>query len=350
MTTPSHLGDVVDPDGIDTRSVGNWLEDTIPSATGPFAYDLITGGHSNLTFAVTDAAQHRYVLRRPPLSHGLSSAHDMAREARIIDALGPTEVPVPPVLGLCSDESINGAPFYVMDFVDGHVIRDVSDAERRLSESARGEASCSLANTLAAIHRVELDDVGLGDLARHEDYLARQLRRWKGQWDQQRTRDLALIDDVHNQLIADLPLQGPAKIVHGDYRLDNTMVDSTGRVIAVLDWEICTLGDPLADLAMLCVYWSGPNDEHSAWESTATTAPGFWDRQQLVDQYASVTGCDLSRFNTYLAFANWKLACILEGVYARYVGGALGTRDLAELEPFRRQVDTAAQAAATLLS
>ena len=133
VTTPSHLGDVVDPDGIDTRSVGNWLEDTIPGATGPFAYDLITGGHSNLTFAVTDAAQHRYVLRRPPLSHGLSSAHDMAREARIIDALGPTDVPVPPVLGLCSDESINGAPFYVMDFVDGHVIRDVSDDERRLS-------------------------------------------------------------------------------------------------------------------------------------------------------------------------------------------------------------------------
>ena len=350
MTTTPPIGDPSAPEGIDAPSVGAWLESNIDGSVGPFDYELIAGGHSNLTFAVTDALGNRYVLRRPPLSHGLASAHDMAREHRIIAALGTTEVPVPIALGLCDDESVNGAPFYVMPFVTGHVVRSTDDAMRSLSVSARAHSSQSLTDTLAALHRVDITEVGLADLARHENYLARQLRRWKGQWDQQHTRELSLIDDVHDQLVADLPEQGPARIVHGDYRLDNTMVDSDGSVVAVLDWEICTLGDPLADLATLCVYWTGPDDTPSAWESTATVAEGFWNREQIIQHYGEVTGRNLSRFNTYLAFANWRLACILEGVYARYLGGALGQRDPAELEPFRRQVDTAARAAAELLS
>ena len=338
------------PEGILESSVTEWLSRSIDEVSSPFEWDLIAGGHSNLTFLVTDANGRRLVLRRPPLAHGLASAHDMAREHLIISALHESSVPVPKTLGLCEDEAINGAPFYVMDYVEGHVVREVPDAEKLLSEAARGRASESLADTLAAIHKVDLEGVGLSNLGRHEDYLARQLKRWHGQWEQQRTRDLDLIDSVHAELVGNLPEQGPATIVHGDYRLDNTMVDGEGNVCAVLDWEICTLGDPLADIAMLAVYWTGPTDEQSAWESGATTAPGFWNRNQLIERYATTSGRDLSDFDLYLAFANWKLACILEGVYARYLGGALGQRDAAELEPFKRQVDSAAHAAAALLN
>lgn len=338
------------PEGILESPVTEWLSRSVDGVSSPFQWDLIAGGHSNLTFLVTDANGRRLVLRRPPLAHGLASAHDMAREHRIISALHESSVPVPKTLGLCEDEVINGAPFYVMDYVEGHVVREVADAEKLLSEAARGRASESLADTLAAIHEVDLEGVGLSNLGRHEAYLARQLKRWHGQWEQQRTRDLGLIDSVHAELVGNLPEQGPATIVHGDYRLDNTMVDGEGNVCAVLDWEICTLGDPLADIAMLAVYWTGPTDEQSAWESGATTAPGFWNRNQLIERYASTSGRDLSDFDLYLAFANWKLACILEGVYARYLGGALGQRDAAELEPFKRQVDSAAHAAAALLN
>ncbi|MAG09076.1 MAG: phosphotransferase family protein [Actinobacteria bacterium] len=338
------------PEGIFESSVTSWLDTSVDGAVGPYSWEIIAGGHSNLTFLVTDANGRRLVLRRPPLAHGLASAHDMAREHRIISALNRSSVPVPTTVGLCEDDRINGAPFYVMEYVDGHVVRDVEAAERLLSEPARARASESLAETLAAIHEVDLVSVGLNDLGRHEDYLARQLRRWYGQWEQQRTRDLSLIDDVHAVLIANLPAQQAATIVHGDYRLDNTMVDEDGNVCAVLDWEICTLGDPLADIAMLAVYWTGPTDTQSAWESGATTAAGFWDRNQLIERYAQSSGRDLGNFDLYMAFANWKLACILEGVYARYLGGALGERDTSELEPFKRQVDSAARAAADLLN
>ncbi len=338
------------PEGIFESSVTNWLNTSVDGAVGPYSWEIIAGGHSNLTFLVTDANGRRLVLRRPPLAHGLASAHDMAREHRIISALNHSSVPVPTTVGLCEDDSINGAPFYVMEYVEGHVVRDVESAERLLSESARARASESLADTLAAIHEVDLVSVGLNDLGRHEDYLARQLRRWYGQWEQQRTRDLSLVDDVHAVLVANLPVQQGATIVHGDYRLDNTMVDDDGNVCAVLDWEICTLGDPLADIAMLAVYWTGPTDIQSAWESGATTAPGFWDRNQLIERYAQSSGRDLGNFDLYMAFANWKLACILEGVYARYLGGALGQRDASELKPFKRQVDSAARAAADLLN
>ena len=338
------------PEGIFESSVTSWLDTSVDGAVGPYSWEIIAGGHSNLTFLVTDANGRRLVLRRPPLAHGLASAHDMAREHRIISALNRSSVPVPTTVGLCEDDRINGAPFYVMEYVDGHVVRDVEAAERLLSEPARARASESLAETLAAIHEVDLVSVGLNDLGRHEDYLARQLRRWYGQWEQQRTRDLSLIDDVHAVLIANLPAQKAATIVHGDYRLDNTMVDDDGNVCAVLDWEICTLGDPLADIAMLAVYWTGPTDTQSAWESGATTAAGFWDRNQLIERYAQSSGRDLGNFDLYMAFANWKLACILEGVYARYLGGALGERDTSELEPFKRQVDSAARAAADLLN
>ncbi len=335
--------------GIDVDGATAWLTEHVEGTAAPFRFDVIAGGHSNLTFRVTDAAGRALVLRRPPLGHVLASAHDMGREHRIIASLRDTPVPVPEALGYCPDEDVIGAPFYVMDFVDGHVVRDIAIAEAALSADARAQASRSVADTLAALHAVDIDAVGLTDLARHDGYIARQLKRWHGQWDQQRTRDLPLVDEVHAALSERIPEQGSASIVHGDYRLDNAIVSSAGDVVAVLDWEICTLGDPLADVGLLHVYWTGPGDEASAWGGRSTTAPGFWDRQQVIERYAEVSGRDVSALPFYVAFGYWKLACILEGVYARYVGGALGERDPSELAPFAAQVEMAATMAAQQL-
>lgn len=337
-------------DGIATATVTPWLAEHVTGFTPPFTAEVIAGGHSNLTFKLTDARGTKYVLRRPPLSHTLASAHDMGREHRIIHALRNTDVPVAPALAMCDDPAVNGAPFYVMGFVDGHVIRDATIAERVLTEQARRTASESLIDTMAAIHAVNLENVGLADLARHEGYIARQLKRWYGQFNAQKTRDLPLLDQVHDALAQRIPEQGPATIVHGDYRLDNCIVNDDGRIAAVLDWEICTLGDPLADLGLLMAYYTGPDDESSAWQAQANRVKGFLNRADLVERYARITKRDVSQLDFYTAFAFWKLACIIEGVYARYLGGALGDRSAEELAPFAAQVESAVTAAHQSLS
>lgn len=336
------------PNGI-SENVESWLVANIPGAVAPFRYTQIAGGHSNLTFKVDDAAGHSYVLRRPPLGHRLASAHDMGREHRIIAGLAHSAVPVAPALGLCTDESVNELPFYVMAFVDGHVVREKAVAESLLGESGCRRASESIVDTMAAIHGVDLVAAGLNDLGKHEGYIARQLKRWHGNILEQRTRDLPLVDSVYEELMKRIPEQGAATLVHGDYRLDNCMVDAQGNVIAVLDWEICTLGDPMADLGLLMVYWTGPTDDASAWSNPVNTAAGFMNRAELAERYARVSGRDISHLSFYEAFAFWKLACIIEGVYARYLGGALGQKDPAELEPFRLQVEGASQRAASIL-
>jgi aminoglycoside phosphotransferase (APT) family kinase protein len=336
------------PHGI-SENVEGWLVANIPGATAPFRYTQIAGGHSNLTFKVDDAVGHSYVLRRPPLGHRLASAHDMTREHRIIAGLANTNVPVAPALGLCTDNNINELPFYVMSFVDGHVVREKSVAETLLGRDGCRRASESIVDTMAAIHNVDLVAAGLNDLGKHEDYIARQLKRWHGNIVEQRTRDLPLVDSVYQELMNRIPAQGAATLVHGDYRLDNCMVDASGKVIAVLDWEICTLGDPMADLGLLMVYWTGPQDDASAWANPVNTAEGFLNRAELAERYGKVSGRDISQLDFYVAFAFWKLACIIEGVYARYLGGALGQKDPAELEPFRLQVEGASQRAASIL-
>jgi aminoglycoside phosphotransferase (APT) family kinase protein len=335
--------------GIHVENVTAWLNDNLDGAVGPFTFDIIAGGHSNLTFKVTDADQSRFVLRRPPLGHVLASAHDMGREHRILSGLQMSAVPVPRIKGFCDDLSINDAPFYVMGFVDGHVIRGRETSEAVLSEDARTNASRSLVDTMVEIHSVDLEAAGLDQLGRHEGYIARQLKRWYNQWNQGKTRELPSVDRVHDGLLAQIPEQGPATIVHGDYRLDNCMLDDQGEVIAVLDWEICTLGDPLADIGLLHVYWNGPDDTDSAWSGTGTSAPGFWNREQLALRYSEMSGRDVSQLDFYVAFAYWKLACILEGVYSRYLGGALGERSAAELDPFKLQVESAAASAEQFL-
>jgi aminoglycoside phosphotransferase (APT) family kinase protein len=336
-----------DPLGIDLARVTTWLEANVAGASGPFRFDLIAGGHSNLTYRVTGADGARYVLRRPPLGHLLASAHDMGREYRIIHALAETPVPVAPALGHCDDPEVNGAPFYVMGFVDGLVVRTTAEARENLTPQARLTASGSIVDTLAAIHAVDPTAVGLGTLGKHDGYIARQLKRWYGQWEQSKTRELPAVDETYHHLMARIPEQQGVSIVHGDYRLDNCIVGPDGHIRAVLDWEICTLGDPLADAGLLFVYWGVDAGARDGGLPTApTTVEGFLDRNAAVARYGEVSGRDMSHIDFYIAFGFWKLACIVEGVYARYLHGALGEHDPASLSGFVDQVNNAAASAA----
>jgi aminoglycoside phosphotransferase (APT) family kinase protein len=316
------------PRGIDAPNVTAWFEKHVSGVEPPLHFDLVAGGRSNLTFLVTDQAGHRYVLRRPPTGHLLPTAHDMSREHRIISAMGPAGVPVPPALGLCDDDSVNGAPFYVMGFVDGVIARNEQEVKAHFDEPARHRAGLALIDTLADIHMADPDQIGLGELGRKEGYIARQLKRWYSNYqaanEARGGESLPAMDELHARLSEAIPEQGPATVVHGDYRLDNCIVAPDGsRVEAVLDWELCTLGDPLADVGQLLVYWPEPG-ERSALGSAATSMPGFATRDELVARYSERTGRELPQLGFYVAFAYWKLACILEGVYARYVGGAMG--------------------------
>jgi len=313
--------------GIDVDGVTGWFSAHEPAARPPLSFSLIAGGRSNLTYRVTDSAGGAWVLRRPPRGNLLPSAHDMGREHRIMAALAGSPVPVPPLVGLCTDEGVTGAPFYVMRFVDGLVLRDPETMDT-VPEPVRWAAAEALVDVLADLHAVEPDAVGLGDLGRREGYVERLLRRWRGQWEQSKTRELPLVEEVADRLAGRIPDPGPARIVHGDYRLDNVIVSpADGAVRAVLDWELCTLGDPLADVGMLLVYWTEPGDEFSPLSWAPTAAPGFPSRKDVAARYAARSGRDLSDIDFYVALGMWKVAVILEGVFARYAAGAYGDTD-----------------------
>jgi aminoglycoside phosphotransferase (APT) family kinase protein len=315
------------PDGIDAPSVEAWFEANVAGAELPLVFERISGGHSNLTYRVTGAGGRRWALRRPPLGKRLGSAHDMGREHRVVSALAATPVPVAPIAGFCEDESVNEAPFYVMEFVEGPILRGLAEAEAFPDHGDRRAIGERVADTLVEIHAVDPDAVGLGDLGRKEDYVARQLRRWQGQWEKSKTRELPVVDEVHEELAARIPEQGPATIVHGDYRLDNMILTPTGEVAAVVDWELCTLGDPLADVGLLMVYWPDSGEEATSLGQPANLAPGFPSRDELRRRYAERSGRDLSQLDFYVALGYWKLAIILEGVYARYSAGQYGKAD-----------------------
>ena len=333
-------------EGLDLTRVGPWLADHVDGAVGPFEATLIGGGRSNLTFTVTGADGRRFVLRRPPLGHVLATAHDMGREFRIISAVGTTDVPMPPTLGLCTDVDVNGAPFYVMGHVDG-VVLDGPDKAALLDPATRGKASADLIDVLADLHDVDVDAVGLADLARRDGYIERQLKRWTTQWANSKTRELPAIDEVATRLAARLPVQRGVVIAHGDYRFGNCLTDpATGRIAAVLDWELCTLGDPLADVGYLGVYWTDPGAAAGR-RNDPSGAEGFPTYAELLERYAARTGRDLSGIDYYVAFSSWRLAVISEGVYARYLHGAMGDQGLgpAELEAMKAGTEDLAHAA-----
>lgn len=333
-------------EGIHHDNITQWLLRQAPSVVAPFSFELIAGGHSNLTFAVRDSRGQILVLRRPPLGHVLESAHDMAREHRIVSALVGSSVPVADTLGLCEDAAVNGAPFYVMSYVEGPVLHD-ADAAEILSEQERYSLGLDVIDVLAQLHQISPDDVGLGDLGRKEAYLERQMKRWNKQWAASKTHEIPAMDETSRLLIEQMPQQVGATIVHGDYRLGN-MIVGEGKIKAVLDWELCTLGDPLADVGYLLNSWTAAGEVEE--DLAATAVGGFPSRDELVQRYTQATGRDLADVNYYRAFSHWRLAAIGQGVYKRYLVGAMGeNRDL-DLDVYKQSVSIRAEAALELLS
>ena len=334
--------------GIRADSVTAWLAENIEGAKPPFDFELIVGGHSNLTYCVIDSTGQRFVLRRPPLGAVLATAHDMGREHKIISGVGKTEVPVPRALGLCEDDGVNDAPFYVMNFVDGHVL-DTPDTTRKVlsTEGLRGELGSSVIETLAALHQVDPDAVGLGDLGRKEAYLDRQLKRWRGQWEKSKTRELPAMEETHELLLQAKPEQKYTGIVHGDYRLGNMLSGEDGQVKAVLDWELCTLGDTLADVGYLLNNWAQPDDPETEETAVSPTAiGGFPTRAEFVEAYAKRTGHEIANVDYYRSFQYWRLAAIVEGVLARYLKGVMGNE--ANTDVFKKRIDRLAESALQL--
>lgn len=319
--------------GIDVPRLADWLARELPGAGRISAIDLIAGGRSNLTYGLTLAGGRRIVLRRPPLGHVLPTAHDMGREYRVLSALGDAgSVPVPRTLAFCDDEDVIGARFYLMDYVEGRVLRTREDADDLTPEQARG-LSEALAGALAAIHTVDVKAAGLEDFGRPTGYMARQLKRWGKQWDGSQdaikatgnTHDLPEYDRLVARLAERLPADAPARLVHGDFRLDNALarLEPRPEIAAVVDWEMSTLGDPLSDLGLTLVYWAEAGDaEQLPVGATITAAPGFFGRREFTERYAELTGFDLADLDFYVAFACFKLAVILEGIHARFLQNA----------------------------
>ncbi|MEV2253943.1 phosphotransferase family protein [Streptomyces sp. NPDC050147] len=308
------------PPGLDLDQLRGHLDRERPGLVGgPLTARLIEGGRSNLTYAVTDGSA-RWVVRRPPLGHVLATAHDMKREHRVISALHRgTEVPVPAPVLLCEDVDVLGAPFYVMDFVDGTPYRTAEELAPLGAERTRA-AVLGLVDTLVELHSVDPEAVGLGDFGRPDGFLDRQLRRWGKQLDASRNRDLAGIDELHAALGRQLPVSPAPTVVHGDYRLDNVLIGEDDAIKAILDWEMSTLGDPLTDLGLLVMYSTRLELPDSPISTTAG-APGHPDAAELVERYAARSGRDVSAVSWYTAFAWFKLAVILEGIHYRYTLG-----------------------------
>ncbi|MDQ4085135.1 MAG: phosphotransferase family protein [Actinomycetota bacterium] len=306
--------------GLELDALRDYLERERPGlVAGELRASLIPGGRSNLTYDVTDGTSS-WVVRRPPLGHVLATAHDMGREHRVISALVPTDVPVPRTVLLCEDPDVLGAPFYVMEKVPGTPYRRAADLERLGEQRTRGICT-EMMDTLATLHSIDPDDVGLSDFGRPEGFLERQVRRWKKQLDASRSRDLPGMDELHARLEANVPKQQSPAIVHGDYRLDNLLVDEHDRLTAVLDWEMATLGDPLTDLALLLAYRGIATATGSGAVADAPRAPGFPTAQEMVDRYALGSDRDLSAMSFYVALAYFKLGVILEGIHYRYTQG-----------------------------
>ncbi len=275
---PISVSNVSDPvEGIQAENVTKWFVDCVPEVTVPLTFSLIAGGRSNLTFRVEDAEGRAWVLRRPPVHHVLPTAHDMVREHRLMSSLAPSGIPVPETIGLCTDESVNGQPFFVMEFVDGHIVRDERQAEQAFDSTTRAAVGQHMAETLSALHGIDPESVGLGDLGRHEGYIERQLKRWGAQYANMRVEGVdhgGLVERVGHELARCVPPQQRTSIVHGDYRMDNVVLDDNGAVRAILDWELCTLGDPLADVGLLMDYWTQSDDAVPVLDHAPTVAPG----------------------------------------------------------------------------
>jgi aminoglycoside phosphotransferase (APT) family kinase protein len=322
MASPRPADPVGALPGLDLGALARHLAATGVPTAGRLRGSLLAGGRSNLTYLVTDGA-HRWVLRRPPLGHVLATAHDMGREFRVLSALAGSAVPVPRPVLLCDRPDVIGAPFYVMEHVDGIVYRTDAQLGTVSPDDARHIAD-ALVDALVALHTTVPATVGLGGFGRPDGYLRRQVARWERQLAASRSRDLPGLVALGDRLAATIPPQAPAAVVHGDYRLDNVIVDAAhpGRVRAVLDWEMSTLGDPLTDLAAMILFWDGLRGLDTVITAVPAEHPAFPGRTRLLHRYAAGTGADLTHLRWYLGFAHYKLAVICEGIHYRHAGGA----------------------------
>lgn len=335
--------------GYDVDTVEAWIAEHT-ELRGPFEWTKLPGGHSNLTYLLEAPDGTEAVVRRPPEGELLPKAHDMSREWKIISALHGRGVPVAVPYGFCEDPEVTGAHFYVMSKVPGKAMYTRDDVEDWLDLDARGNVGESFIDTLAALHSLDPNEIGLGDLGRHDGYVQRQLRTWYGSWTastEAADYDDPRVHDLHDRLVAAVPDAGPARVVHGDFGLHNVMIERDGTVAAVLDWEIATLGDPLADFAYSVNAWTVPASPAGSTEGP-TTADGIASTDTLIARYADKTGADLSRLDFYRAFNSLKTACILHGVYARYRRGQKSNEGVDMESLFNRMVlaiDTASASA-----
>ncbi len=330
--------------GIEPANVEAWFTNEVAGAEPPLRFTLVAGGHSNLTYSVVDAAGSRYALRRPPLGDFPRGAHDVLREARILCALQETSVPVPPVVGTCADGTVTGAPFYVMKWVDGAIVDRPSSVPDVLpDEASRRRMAFSLVDALAELHKVDVDRVGLGNLGPRDDQLGRQIERMRQVWEKTRTRDLPIIESVHTRLLAAKPQQRHTGLVHSDYRPGNVILGHDGCVAAVLDWELCALGDVLIDVGGLLANWDEPGDRWpDVWMQPAPTrVGGFPCKGELIARYAEQTGFDVPDLDYYRAFNYWRIAIIAEGMKRRYETGALAAGDVRVEAVAQRVIDRA---------
>lgn len=305
--------------GLDLDRFSDWWRATVPGVGAASSARLIAGGKSNLTYEVSDGTTG-WIVRRPPLGHVLATAHDMVREYRVMAALRQTDVPVPAMYALCQDDAVLGAPFYVMERVEGTPYRTAAELTELGPERVRA-ISTGLVDTLAALHAVDPAAIGLADFGRPDGFLGRQVRRWKKQLDASYTRDLPAAVELHARLSADVPAESTTGIVHGDYRLDNVLTDDKDRPAAVIDWEMATLGDPLTDLALMIIYGRLAEESTGGVNADAPVAPGYLSEDEIIERYSARSERDMSRFGFYLGLAAFKLAAILEGVHYRYLHG-----------------------------
>jgi aminoglycoside phosphotransferase (APT) family kinase protein len=311
---------VSDLPGLDLAALTGWLDEVRPGLrAGRLSAGVIAGGKSNLTYRVTDGAT-TWALRRPPLAHVLPTAHDMAREFTVISALARTDVPVAEAIALCTDADVLGAPFYLMSFVDG-VVLDRPDVIAALDRDGARRACEQLVDSLVALHSVDPAAVGLHEFGRPDGFLARQVRRWHGQWQASETQPRPQLDAVVDRLAATLPAQSTPGIVHGDYRLTNVMFrPDLARIAAVVDWEMATLGDPLTDVGLLVVYHTLSTDDDFVMPRMSP-ADGFLTPEQLVARYAAGSPRDLRDLDWYVGLGYFKLAVVAEGIHARFLQG-----------------------------